>query len=81
MDWDSKTATTSHMRTKKLKQTQTSKKKKSVQGASNLHPSEREDTVEFILARLDRSGVHESIIKLKKHRNNTTLGGRNCKHI
>lgn len=28
MDWDSKTATTSHMRTKKLKQTQTSKKKK-----------------------------------------------------
>lgn len=36
----------------------------------NLHPSQREDAVEFILAGLDRSGVHECIIELKRHRSN-----------
>lgn len=40
-----------------------------LQCASNLHSSQREDAVEFILARLDRSGVHECIIKLDKQRN------------
>lgn len=40
---------------------------------ANLHPSEREDAVEFILAGLDRSGVHEGIIELKKHRNSKTV--------
>lgn len=63
------------------KKTNTNKLKERFQGVSNLHPSQREDTVEFILARLDRSGVHEGIIKLMKHRNNATLGASNCKHI
>lgn len=36
----------------------------------NLHPSQREDAVEFILAGLDRSGVHECIVELKRHRSN-----------
>lgn len=31
---------------------------------ANLHPSQREHTVEFILARLDRCCVHECVIKL-----------------
>lgn len=32
---------------------------------ANLHPSQREHTVEFILARLDRCCVHECVIKLE----------------
>lgn len=78
MGWDSRTEQQHHVRTKN---TNTNKLKESFQGVSNLHPSQREDTVEFILARLDRSGVHEGIIKLMKHRNNATLGASNCKHI
>lgn len=39
----------------------------------NLHASQREHAVEFILAGLDRCGVHECIIELKKHRNNRDL--------
>ena len=37
-----------------------------LQRVSHLHPGQREDAVEFILAGLDGSGVHECIIELKK---------------
>lgn len=35
---------------------------------SDLHSSQRENTVEFVLARLDWGGVHESIVELEKQR-------------
>lgn len=33
---------------------------------TDLHPSQRENTVEFILSRLDWSGVHQSVVELHK---------------
>lgn len=36
-----------------------------LKNTANLHPSQREHAVEFILARLDWCRVHESIIELK----------------